>query len=124
VKEVRHFVNLVPARIKEARITTESSWVPEELDEAWHTMEDIVLIPSRRLQGTQHHVATELEFGLENGRRVMRCRACMVYYLLAAMNLEVAVRSENDECGDPVEKNIGLAVENWQQLQRYCKERV
>jgi hypothetical protein len=124
VKEVQCFVNLVPARIKQAKLTTGSSWVPEELDEAWHKIEDIVLIPSKRLYGPKQNVAAELEYGLTNGQRVVRCRACMVYYVLAAMNLEVAVRNENGECGDPVEKNTGLAVENWQPLQRYCKERV
>lgn len=124
VKESQRFVSLAPALITAVRFAPESSWVPDELDAGWHTMEDIVLIPSPSL-AEEHRAAAEREYGLKNGRRVIHCRACMVYYVLASMNLDVAVRSENDERGDPgKERNIGLAVENWQQLRRYTKERV
>ncbi len=109
------FVDLVPSRILKAALNPKAEWVPAESDTAWNTLVDIVLIPSNRQPEEQKRII-ERDYQMTDGRRILPTRECLAYYQLSAMHLIDAVREHN---GDPVERNYGIAVENWQDMLKF-----
>lgn len=107
------FLDLVPSRIIKATPEPSATWEPQERDEEWNRMVEIVLIPSRRLSENQRRIA-EGDYQMTEGRRILLVRACMAYYQLSAMYLVDAVRYHE---GQPKERDFGIAVENWKELQ-------
>ena len=114
----RCFVDLVPTRITNATPEPSATWVSQEDDYEWNRMVEIILIPSRRLTENQRRIA-EVEYQMTEGRRIIQVRACMVYYQLSAMYLVDAVRYHE---GQPKERDLGVAVENWKELQPLVME--
>lgn len=107
------FLDLVPSRIITATPDLSVAWVSQEQDEQWRRMVDIILIPSRKLSENQRRIA-ECDYQMTHGRRVLQVRACIVYYQLSALYLVDAVRYHE---GQPEERDFGIAVENWKELQ-------
>lgn len=117
--EKRHtFLDLVPSRIIKAIPDPSVAWVPQEQDEQWNRMVDIILIPSRKLSENQRRIA-EGDYQMTQGRRILQVRACIVYYQLSAMYLVDAIRYHE---GQPEERDFGIAVENWKELQPLVME--
>ena len=112
------FLDLVPSRISKATPELSATWVPQERDEDWNRMVDIVLIPSGRLSENQRRIA-ESDYQMIEGRRILQVRACMAYYQLSAMYLVDAVRYHQ---GQPEERDFGVAVANWKELQPLVME--
>ena len=81
-------------------------------------MVEIILIPSRKLSENQRRIA-EGDYQMTEGRRILQVRACMAYYQLSDVNLVDAVRYHN---GQPEERDFGVAVENWKELQPLVME--
>jgi len=109
----RRFVDLVPTRITNVSPDPSAIWVSQENDHEWNRKVDIVLVPSRRLTANQRRIA-EVEYQMKQGRRIIQVSACMAYYQLSAMYLVDAVRYHE---GQPKERDLGVAVENWKELQ-------
>lgn len=107
------FLDLVPSRIIKATPEPSATWVPQERDEEWNRMVEIILIPSCKLSENQRRIA-EGDYQMTEGRRILQVRACMAYYQLSAMYLVDAVRYHE---GQPEERDFGIAVENWKELQ-------
>lgn len=118
VEEHQNFRDLVPSRIIKATPEPSATWVPQERDEEWNRIVKIILIPSRKLSENQRRIA-EGDYQMTAGRRILQVRACMVYYQLSAMYLVDAVRYHE---GHPEERNFGIAVENWKELQPMVME--
>lgn len=112
------FLDLVPSRIIKAIPDPSLPWVPQEQDEQWNRMVDIILIPSRKLSENQCWIAGR-DYQMTEGRRIVRVRACIVYYQLSAMYLVDAVRYHE---GQPKERDFGIAVENWKELQPFVMD--
>ena len=112
------FLDLVPSRIINAAPDPFLAWVPQERDEEWNRVVNIVLIPSRKLSANQRRIA-ESDYQMTQGRRVLPVRACLVYYQLSSMHLVDAVRYHE---GQPNERDFGIAVENWKELQPLVME--
>ena len=109
------FADLIPGRILKVEVSNHDEWVSGDSDIAWNNWIEIILVPSSKLSDNQRHVV-ELDYQLSSGKKVLAVRECLVYYQLSAMYLVEAIR---DHQGDPVDHNFGLAVENWQALQKY-----
>jgi len=107
------FLDLVPSRIIKAMPEPSVAWVSKEQDDEWNRMVEIILIPSRKLSESQRRIA-EGDYQMTEGRRVLLVRACMVYYQLSAMYMVDAVRYHE---GQPPERDFGIAVKNWKELQ-------
>lgn len=107
------FCDLVPSRIISAIPYQSVSWIPQEQDLEWNRMINIVLIPSRKMSENNRKI-TERDYQMQQGRKVLTVRACLVYYQLSALYLVDAVRNNH---GQPEERDFGLAVENWKELQ-------
>jgi hypothetical protein len=112
------FLDLVPSRIIRALPEPSVAWVPQEQDEQWNRMVNIILIPSRKLSKNQRWIAEE-DYQMSQGRRILEVRACMVCYQLSALYLVDAVRYHE---GQPEERDFGIAVENWKELQPLVME--
>lgn len=112
------FLDLVPSRIVKAVPDPSVAWVPQEQDEQWYRMVDIILVPSRKLSENQRRIA-EGDYQMNQGRRILQVRACIAYYQLSAMYLVDAVRYHE---GQPEERDFGVAVENWKELQPLVME--
>ncbi|WOL26312.1 MULTISPECIES: WYL domain-containing protein [Pseudomonas] len=112
------FLDLVPSRIIKAMPESSVAWVPKEQDDEWNRMVEIILIPSRKLSENQRRIA-EGDYQMTEGRRVLLVRACMVYYQLSAMYMVDAVRYHE---GQPQERDFGIAVANWKELQPLVME--
>lgn len=112
------FLDLVPSRIIHAIPDLSVTWVPKERDEQWNQMVDIILIPSRKLSENQRRIA-ERDYQMTQGRRILQTRACIVYYQLSAMYLVDSVRYFE---GQPKERDFGVAVENWKDLQPFVMD--
>lgn len=115
---LRCFVDLVPTRITDAKPEPSATWVSQENDQEWSRMVNIILTPSRRLTENQRRIA-EVEYQMTQGRRVIQVRACMAYYQLSALYLVDAVRYHG---GQPKERDLGVAVQNWKELQPLVME--
>lgn len=81
-------------------------------------MVEIILIPSSKLNVNQRRIV-ERDYQMIEGRRILQVRACIAYYQLSAMYLVDAVRYHE---GQPVERDLGIAVENWRELQPLVME--
>lgn len=112
------FLDLVPSRILKATPDPSVTWVPKERDQEWNRMVEIILIPSRKLSENQRRIAEE-DYQMTEGRLILQVRACMAYYQLSAMYLVDAVRFHE---GQPKERDFGIAVENWKELQPLVME--
>lgn len=112
------FLDLVPSRIIKAAPEPSATWIPQERDEEWNRMVEIILIPSGKLSENQQRIA-EGDYQMIEGRRILQVRACMAYYQLSAMYLVDAVRYHE---GQPKERDFGIAVENWKELQPLVME--
>lgn len=112
------FMDLVPSRIIKATPEPYATWVPQERDEEWSRMVEIILIPCRKLTENQRRI-TEADYQMTEGRRILQVRACLAYYQLSAMYLVEAVRYHR---GQPKEQGLGVAVENWRELQPLVME--
>lgn len=112
------FLDLVPSRIIKAMPESSVAWVPKEQDDEWNRMVEIILIPSRKLSENQRRIA-EGDYQMTEGRRVLLVRACMVYYQLSAMYMVDAVRYHE---GQHQERDFGIAVANWKELQPLVME--
>ncbi|MDN3562078.1 WYL domain-containing protein [Vreelandella neptunia] len=112
------FVDLVPSRIIDATPYSSANWVSQEHDEQWNRIVDVLLIPSRKLTDNQRRIA-EADYQMTNGCRILRVRACLVFYQLSAMYLVDAVRYHK---GQPQERDLGIAVKNWKELQPLIME--
>lgn len=107
------FLDLVPSRIIKAMPEPSAAWVSKEQDDEWNRMVEIILIPSRNLSESQRRIA-EGDYQMVEGHRVLLVRACMVYYQLSALYMVDAVRYHE---GQPPERDFGIAVKNWKELQ-------
>lgn len=107
------FVDMVTSRILQADPSDDETWVPVEADVQWNTMVNIVLIPSSKLTENQRSI-TEAIHCMADGRKCVEVRECLAYYYLSSLYLVDAVRYQQ---GDPKDHNVGLAVENWEELQ-------
>lgn len=107
------FLDLVPSRIIKATPEPSATWVPQERDEEWNRIVEIILIPSCKLSENQRRIA-QRDYQMTESRRILQVRACMAYYQLSAMYLVDAVRYYE---GQPKERDFGIAVENWKELQ-------
>ncbi|WPU55906.1 WYL domain-containing protein [Stenotrophomonas acidaminiphila] len=114
----RAFLDLVPSRIIKATPEPSATWVPQECDKEWNRMVEIILIPSCKLTQNQRRIA-EGDYQMTEGRRILQVRACIAYYQLSAMYLVDAVRYHE---GQPEERDFGIAVENWRELQPLVME--
>lgn len=112
------FLDLVPSRIVKATPEPSATWVPQERDLQWNRIVEIVLVPCSKLSESQRRIA-ERDYQMTEGRRILQVRACMAYYQLSAMYLVDAVRYHE---GQPEERNFGIAVENWKELQPLVME--
>ena len=112
------FLDLVPSRILNAIPEPSVVWVHQERDEQWYKLVDIILVPSQNLSENQRRIA-ETDYGMTNGQRIIKARACLVYYQLSAMYLVDAVRYHE---GQPIERDFGVKVENWKELQSFVME--
>lgn len=112
------FLDLVPSRIIKATPELAATWVPQERDEEWNRIVEIILIPSSKFSENQRRIA-EGDYHMTGGRRILHVRACMAYYQLSAMYLVDAVRYHE---GQPDERDFGVAVENWKELQPLVME--
>lgn len=113
------FLDLVPSRITRATPDPSIKWMLQEQDEQWNRMIDIILVPSRRLSNSQRRI-TEMDYQMTQGCRRVRVRACLVYYQLSAMFLVDAVRYNE---GRAEERDFGVEVKNWKELQPLVMER-
>jgi len=107
------FTDVVPSRIVNAVLDSSVSWISQEQDTEWNRMVDIVLVPSRKLPES-HRKIVERDYQMHQGCRVLSVRACLAYYQLSALYLVDAIRNN---CGQPYERDFGLAVQNWKELQ-------
>lgn len=112
------FLDLVPSRIIKATPEPSATWVPQECDKEWNRMVEIILIPSCKLTENQRRIV-EGDYQMTEGRRILQVRACIAYYQLSAMYLVDAVRYHE---GQPEERDFGIAVENWRELQPLVME--
>ncbi len=117
-EKFQSFLDLIPSRIINAIPDSSVRWVSQDQDVEWNRMVNIVLIPSRKLS-ENHRKITERDYQMHQGCRVLNVRACLVYYQLSALYLVDAVR--NNE-GQPEERDFGIAVENWKELQPLVME--
>lgn len=112
------YCDLVPSRIIEATPQPSAMWVSQERDKEWNRIVEIILIPSCKLTNNQRRIA-ERGYQMTEGRRILQVRACIAYYQLSAMYLVDAVRYHE---GQPEERDFGIAVENWRELQPLVME--
>lgn len=112
------FADIIPGRVLDTRDNPELDWVGEEEDEAWNTMAEIILVPSRSLSQSQREIV-ERDYRMTDGKCVISTRECLVYYQLSAMYLVDAVREHQ---GEPQDRNFGVAVANWESLMKYVKD--
>lgn len=56
-------------------------------DQAWHTHLELVLAP-HPLLGPGHRAVIELDYGMEDGRCVLRCRHALLFYVLQQLGLD------------------------------------
>jgi hypothetical protein len=110
---IGQFVDLVPSRVLSVEVTSEIGWVSEDADSAWNTWVDIVLVPTGKLNQSQRAIS-EADYHMQSGQRILRVRQCLAYYQLSAMYLVDAVRYHE---GQPIERDFGVAVANWKELQ-------
>lgn len=111
------FADLVPGRILAVSEETGAEWVGGEADIAWNTTANIILMPSKTLTQDQKKIV-ERDYQMIEGRREIVTRECLVYYQLSSMYLVDAVR---EHCGEPLDRNFGVAVLNWQELRRFVR---
>ncbi len=109
------FTDIVLSRILGVEFDVSTEWVSSETDLAWNSWIDIILAPSTRLSESQR-ASIERDYQMLDGKKIISVRECLAYYYLAAMHLVDAVREHH---GEPVEKNFGLAVANWEYLKRF-----
>jgi hypothetical protein len=114
------FLDLVPSRIIKAKSEPSATWMSQENDEDWNRIVEIILTPSGKLSENQRRIA-DSDYQMNEGRRILQVRACLVYYQLSAMYLVDAVRYHQ---GQPKERDFGVAVENWKELQPLVMEMI
>ncbi|HDS1082807.1 MULTISPECIES: WYL domain-containing protein [Stenotrophomonas] len=56
-------------------------------DHAWHEEVELVLVP-HPLLSLGHRAVIELDYGMENGRCILRCRQALLFYVLQQLGLD------------------------------------
>lgn len=100
------FRDLVLGRILELG-DAKPSKVQADQDMEWHRMVDIVLVPGTDLTPEQRQ-GVEADYGMSEGRVVLKCRRAMLFYTLRTLNF--------DYDGNPRKGERQLVIENLEQL--------
>jgi len=118
VVEKKGFIDMVPGRILETREAPSFEWISGAADDDWNTFQQIILVPSHTFSEAQREVIQQ-DYQMVDGRKTLSIRRCLVYYQLSSMFLLDAVREFQ---GEPQDRNLGLAVWNWQELMMFVKD--
>jgi hypothetical protein len=100
------FRDLVLGRILELA-DVKPSKVQVDQDTEWHRMVEIVLVPGKDLTPEQR-LGVEADYGMSDGRVVLKCRRAMLFYTLRTLNF--------DYDGNPRKGERQLVIENLEQL--------
>ncbi|MES2841972.1 MAG: WYL domain-containing protein [Pseudomonadota bacterium] len=100
------FRDLVLGRILELG-EVKPSKVQVDQDTEWHRMVEIVLVPGKDLTPEQRQ-GVEADYGMSDGRVVLKCRRAMLFYTLRTLNF--------DYDGNPRKGERQLIIENLEQL--------
>jgi predicted DNA-binding transcriptional regulator YafY len=100
------FRDFVLGRILELENSGPSS-IQVNQDVEWSNIVEIVLVPNAELSREQRH-GVEIDYGMSNGRVVLKCRQAMLFYTLRTLNF--------DHNGAPRKGELQLVIENLAQL--------
>lgn len=88
--------------------------VDPSTDKGWETVVDVVLVPHRDLSPSQRAVVMA-DYGMRDGRHVLRCRKAMLFYTLRHLNLE-----SPDISPDAARQHV--VIENRADVDRWVRE--
>lgn len=77
--------DFVIARILEIQ-PSNATYVDSTEDKAWSNVVELVLVPNPELSGP-HKRVIELDYGMANGKVVLRCRQALLFYVLKHLGL-------------------------------------
>lgn len=106
------FTDIPISRIVSAKTAQDANWVPFDADVSWQKKVPIILAPADYLSLEQRKIITTA-YGMTEGQVIIETRECLVYYLLASMQLLSAVREYGGEAINP---NLRVRVVNYQLL--------
>lgn len=78
--------DFVIARILEIQ-PSNATYVDSTEDKAWSNLVELVLVPNPELSGP-HKRVIELDYGMSNGKVVLRCRQALLFYVLKHLGLD------------------------------------
>lgn len=105
------FRDFAIARLEVSGVAADAATVGPESDSGWATHIPIVLVPHPKLSPNQRRVVMR-DYGMSEGRLVLRCRKAMLFYTLRHLNLESLQVSDHPESQHVVIQNLD-DVKRW-----------